>query len=456
MLTKEIDICYELKGQTNFVSYEDHMIIPRQGEFGFDVFIRMELLTPLTDYISRNGITVGGITKLCEDMCTALAVLEQKRIIHRDIKPANIFINAAGDYKLGDFGVARHMEGLGSMSVKGTYNYMAPEILKGGMIGPNSDLYSLGLVLYRLLNFNRAPFLPPPPAQVGYQDDQDALEQRLSGLQLPLPARADLSVPLTNVIMRACEYETTRRFQTATDMKRMLRDFLDTERRSSHGYYTGGVDPDATVAVDPIMVSGVIRSPSGSFPASPLGSNRTPGYPSAPKPYMHNRSAIIVLLSIMGMVIVVLLVILGNFFLRSRDGLSTPSVITETLLPTTATSIPETPRLAPTPIPSTLKISDYTLPDYHHLSGEIHGVRGIITSNYRILEVTVYVYNADGVVETGITVYPYDYSYDIRNADYDILFDILSVGTHTYEVAATDEYETKVLFSYTFEVYTRR
>lgn len=333
VLTTEIDICYQLKGHTNFVSYEDHLIVPRKNEPGFDVFIRMELLTSLPDYTAREGITVGSITKLCRDMCSALEVLEKKNIIHRDIKPANIFVSADGDFKLGDFGVARHMDGLGSVSVKGAYNYMAPEILKGGLVGVSSDLYSLGIVLYRLLNYNRAPFLPPPPADVSYQDDQAALDRRLSGAPLPPPARAELSLPLTNVIMRACEYDPRARFSSASEMKSALESFLRGEGESAVRR-----DLDATVAVDRSAVSGQFNSwsqgsgqgrsgyypPELTKPDSPRDPPPLlyPGYQPEPVPPKSadgsSKRLLFVLIAIIGAVIVMLAVIL-ILILPNRD-----------------------------------------------------------------------------------------------------------------------------------------
>ena len=372
-LLKEIDICYELKGYTNFVSYEDHMIVPRRGEIGFDIFIRMELLTSLQTYITANGITLGGITKLCEDMCTALNVLEQKSIIHRDIKPANIFVNAAGDFKLGDFGVARHMEGLGSMSVKGTYNYMAPEILKGGVVGANSDLYSLGLVLYRLLNNNRAPFLPPPPAQISYEEDQSALDRRLSGEVLPPPSRAELSLPLTNVIMRACEYIPGGRFQSANEMKQALQDFRNFQSAAPHTTGSAGFDPDATVAVERSAIrstnygaGGFSQSanPQGSFVG--MGNSGNPsGFagsipPSKPQQAASNKTMFTIIFAALGF-IVVLLIILLVLFLPGMSGpgapSNAPSAQIASATPTQASAPTQTPTPTPTPTP-TLDISE--------------------------------------------------------------------------------------------------
>ena len=127
-LVKEFALMEKLKGNTNIVTYEDHKVVPFEKGIGWNIFIRMELLTPLTEYL----------------------------------KPENIFISQYGDYKLGDFGIARTAEKtMAGMSKKGTYTYMAPEVYRGDAYNATVDIYSLGIVLYRLLNDNRAPFLPP-------------------------------------------------------------------------------------------------------------------------------------------------------------------------------------------------------------------------------------------------------------------------------------------------------
>ena len=105
----------------------------------------------------------------------------------------------------------------------------------------------------------------------------------------------------------------------------------------------------------------------------------------------------------------------------------------------------------PTPVPSTLRLSEHTLPPDQKI-GAIFGVRGIIESNYLILSVTVAVCNDFGIAETEKTVYPDAYTYDIKNVDFDILFDILTVGNKTYLIEATDEVGSKTLLSYPFRV----
>ena len=98
----------------------------------------------------------------------------------------------------------------------------------------------------------------------------------------------------------------------------------------------------------------------------------------------------------------------------------------------------------PARVPSTMSFRDYTLPPDQYV-GAIFGVRGIVESNYEIRMVTVTVYNDRGIAETSSTAYPFAYTYDIRNLDYDLLFDKLTPGVKTYMIEATDEMETKYI-----------
>lgn len=78
-LMAEININYELKGNANIVSYEEHKVISRSPEPGYDIFIKMELLTSLPDYINNHALTVGDVVRLGCDICTALTLLQRKK-----------------------------------------------------------------------------------------------------------------------------------------------------------------------------------------------------------------------------------------------------------------------------------------------------------------------------------------------------------------------------------------
>lgn len=220
-LLNEITLMDNLKGAQNIVGIEDYKIIEHEGEIGWDIFIRMELLTPFDSFIISSDFSQKDVIKLGVDICTALESCEQNYIIHRDIKPDNIFISRFGEFKLGDFGIARKLETTqANLSRKGTLNYMAPEVYKSEEYGSNVDIYSLGLVLYTLLNNNRIAFLPSYPQPITYKDNEEALSKRLSGQPVPYPCNATPS--LGAVIVKACAYNPYERYQSATEFKNAL------------------------------------------------------------------------------------------------------------------------------------------------------------------------------------------------------------------------------------------
>ena len=215
----------EFKGQTNIVSCEDVHWIEKKDMPGYDIFIRMELLECVSNQILDGKIDRRETIKLGIDICNALTLLRNKNIVHRDVKPQNIFVNNNGDYKLGDFGTARNLQGTSAaMSMRGTFAYMSPEAMKGERTGYTSDIYSLGLVMYRLLNGNKSPFLLPGQASTVTQEDA-ANMRRLQGEELPPPSDADKG--LAKIILRACAYDPKDRWQSADAMQNALEGLLN-------------------------------------------------------------------------------------------------------------------------------------------------------------------------------------------------------------------------------------
>lgn len=221
----EIRLMEPFKGIQNIVSIEDYKVIEKKDEIGWDIFIRMELLTPFNTYISDKRLTEQEVIKLGCDICTALDICAKRNIIHRDIKPENIFVNSFGDFKLGDFGTARKMENLFcGMSQKGTYNYMAPEAISGTEYDGRVDIYSLGLVLYRLMNENRLPFVSERQL-LSPAERQGAFERRIRGEALPAPCNASKS--MADVILKACAFQPEERYANAFEMKNALQQIGD-------------------------------------------------------------------------------------------------------------------------------------------------------------------------------------------------------------------------------------
>jgi len=221
-IVQEISIMSEFRGHSNIVSFEDYIVIEKESEIGWDILIRMELLKSLAEDVTERLPTSDDIIKLGIHICHALEICAAHNTIHRDIKPDNIFISRHGDYKLGDFGISRQMERtIADLSKKGTYAYMAPEVFKGEAYGAGVDIYSLGIVMYRLLNNNRMPFLPDFPAVITHRDRETALRRRMSGEALP--AIKGINPTLNEIVQIACAFDHQNRFQTPAAMREALK-----------------------------------------------------------------------------------------------------------------------------------------------------------------------------------------------------------------------------------------
>lgn len=219
-IIKEYKLMRRLADNPNIVHCDDFRYKRHTEDLGWDVQIQMELLIPLMKVLDRVE-TDEQIIRLGLAICNALADCQREKIIHRDIKPQNIFLSTKGEFKLGDFGIAKIVaQSVDQHSIAGTPAYMAPEVYKGEQYGQTVDLYSLGLVLYWLLNERRDPFLPLPPAAYTPQMRTEARMRRLMGEPLPPPKHG--SEWLKAVVLKACAYRPEDRYQTAREMANAL------------------------------------------------------------------------------------------------------------------------------------------------------------------------------------------------------------------------------------------
>jgi eukaryotic-like serine/threonine-protein kinase len=140
------------------------------GEDGGDAFLVMELLEGETvdERVSREGrIEPAVAVAIASEVCDALSAAHDAGLVHRDLKPANVFLVRAGSsgeglggqptphVKLLDFGIAKRIDGATARTdpnmIVGTFEYMAPEQIRGGRIDARADLYALGMTLYCML-----------------------------------------------------------------------------------------------------------------------------------------------------------------------------------------------------------------------------------------------------------------------------------------------------------------
>jgi eukaryotic-like serine/threonine-protein kinase len=123
----------------------------------------------LKDRILRDGaLPPHTAVDIASQIACALEAAHRRGVVHRDVKPQNVLLTTLGDVKVADFGIARAVDASttsGSSLIFGTASYMSPEQAKGEPVGPRSDLYSLGVVLYEMLT-GEVPYEADTPAAV--------------------------------------------------------------------------------------------------------------------------------------------------------------------------------------------------------------------------------------------------------------------------------------------------
>jgi serine/threonine protein kinase len=138
------------------------------------MFIAMQYIEGgnLKDVLRKRGrLSPGETITIAVQVCRALSMAHAEGLIHRDVKPQNIMVDRAGDVRLTDFGVVKALSGPAltqSGMTFGTAAYLSPEQATGATIGPASDLYALGCVMYELLA-GTPPFSGDNPAVVAYK-----------------------------------------------------------------------------------------------------------------------------------------------------------------------------------------------------------------------------------------------------------------------------------------------
>lgn len=210
----------EVKHNPNIVSIEDFVTQKKDHGLGWDIFIRMELLTSISE-IKNGSFSQEDVRRIGIDICNALQECHKKGVLHRDIKPGNIFVDNKGHYKLGDFGISRVMDvTTGIISASKTDRYAAPEVMRLEKHRATADLYSLGLVMYELLNNGRLPFMPSAPEIIRMSDREAAVIRRVRGEQIP-PIEG-VSNDLNSIICKVCAFDPKDRFASAKEMKGAL------------------------------------------------------------------------------------------------------------------------------------------------------------------------------------------------------------------------------------------
>lgn len=217
----EINIMNRFRGHDNIVCYEDHTVVRVPNKLEWYILIRMERLERLEDYYKRVKANCLQVMQLWYDIASALADCHNCGVIHRDIKPDNVLVSKDGYYKLVDFGISRYLGDEFATTMAGTYPYMAPEVYQHKAYDHRADIYSLGIVIYQMLNAGRIPFMAPYPANVSSTEKDQAVYTRLSGK--PIPPIPGVPQPIMRVLLKCVAYQQQDRYANAMELIRDIR-----------------------------------------------------------------------------------------------------------------------------------------------------------------------------------------------------------------------------------------
>ncbi|MDR4983481.1 serine/threonine protein kinase [Bacillus cereus] len=193
--------------------------------------------------IDRGMLPIGEALDIMEQLTSAMAHAHHFEIVHRDIKPHNILIRADGVVKVTDFGIATATSATTithTNSVLGSVHYLSPEQARGGIANKQSDIYSLGIVMFELLT-GRQPFSGESAVAIALKHLQN---------EIPSPKRWNENIPqsVENIILKATAKDPFHRYQSANAMKRDIETALYPERINEQPFYIPE-DMEATKAI---------------------------------------------------------------------------------------------------------------------------------------------------------------------------------------------------------------
>lgn len=233
----------------------NHPNIVNMYDVGFDQdlhYIIMEYVNgeTLKEYITRHGrLSIDEAVKFTIAIAEGLEHAHTMGIVHCDIKPHNVIITQTGRVKVTDFGIARAMNATNTVmytnSILGSAHYLSPEQASGKPVDGNTDIYSLGVVLYEMLT-GRVPFEGETPIAVALKHVREKVAP---------PTRYNPSIPplLEAVVLKALSKNPTDRFDSISDMisdLRLSQGFTmgKTQRHEPYDFATQmipAVDPEA-------------------------------------------------------------------------------------------------------------------------------------------------------------------------------------------------------------------
>jgi serine/threonine protein kinase len=192
-------------------------------EFGDMLLLVMERVDAISvlQQHQEGGLALFDACGIVLAAARALHAVHQYGFLHGDVKPENVLFDPGGRHRLVDFGLARRWPFARGRHAAGTPRYMAPEaIVSGGVVGPATDVYALGMMLYELLS-DQAPFLSA-------DDPLEVMRMHVTALPISLGAVAPhLPRELVDLVMRAIEKNAADRISSASELAGRLAAIID-------------------------------------------------------------------------------------------------------------------------------------------------------------------------------------------------------------------------------------
>ena len=207
----ELGIMQKMKNCDNVLEHYAHSVVDN-GNGNYDILALIQNVTPLTEKYDINNLSETAALQIALAMSRALEQFRSAGTIQRNINPENIYVDYKGDFRLGALGAENQLII--------PEDYVSPEEynVSGDLKG--SDMYALGMLSFKLLNHNRAPFLPAFPIEITQENRNNALARRMNGEPVVFPE--DKSIDLTSAIQKACAFAPADRYQNVASFRTEL------------------------------------------------------------------------------------------------------------------------------------------------------------------------------------------------------------------------------------------